>query len=34
MIEQTVNYFLGSAPNPCTGEEGAVIMQWMDTFAK
>ena len=32
MIEQTVNYFLGKAPNPCSGEEGMLIMQWMDKF--
>ncbi|MEO5946156.1 MAG: Gfo/Idh/MocA family oxidoreductase [Chitinophagaceae bacterium] len=29
MIAQTVNYFSGTAPNPCTGEEGAEIMRWM-----
>jgi predicted dehydrogenase len=34
MIEQTVNYFLGQAPNPCNGDEGALIMQWMDEFVK
>ena len=34
MIEQTVKYFLGKAPNPCNGEEGALIMQWMELFTK
>jgi predicted dehydrogenase len=32
MIEETVKYFLDEAPNPCTAEEGSVIMQWMDAF--
>jgi predicted dehydrogenase len=32
MIEQTVRYFLDEAPNPCTGEEGATIMQWIAAF--
>ena len=30
MIEKTVQYFLGNANNPCTGEEGAEIMRWME----
>ena len=30
MIEQVVNYFLGEAPNPCSGNDGAVIMKWME----
>ena len=34
MIEQTVNYFLDKAPNPCSGEEGALIMHWMNEFVK
>lgn len=34
MIEQTVKYFLDEAPNPCRGEEGALIMQWMNDFVK
>jgi hypothetical protein len=32
MIERTVQYFSGSAPNPCSGEEGAEIMRWMEKF--
>ena len=30
MIEKVVQYFLNNADNPCTGEEGAELMQWMD----
>ena len=33
MIEAVVNYFSGHAANPCSGEEGAEIMHWMDTMA-
>jgi predicted dehydrogenase len=32
MIEKTVQYFLGNAANPCTGEEGAEIMGWIEEF--
>ena len=32
MIEQTVKYFLDEAPNPCSAEEGSLVMQWMDAF--
>jgi predicted dehydrogenase len=32
MIEQTVNYFLGRAGNPCSGSDGALIMRWIDIF--
>jgi len=32
MIEQTVNYFLDKTANPCSGEDGSLIMQWMDAF--
>jgi hypothetical protein len=32
MIEKTVNYFLGNSINPCSGYEGAVIMQWLEKF--
>jgi predicted dehydrogenase len=32
MIEKTVQYFLGNAANPCTGEEGAEIMRWIEEF--
>ena len=30
MIEKTVQYFLGNADNPCSGHDGAVIIQWID----
>ncbi|MBL7702153.1 MAG: Gfo/Idh/MocA family oxidoreductase [Ferruginibacter sp.] len=30
MIEETVKYFLGTTGNPCSGQDGAVIMQWID----
>jgi len=30
MITKVVDYFLSKGPNPCTGEEGVVTMQWMD----
>jgi predicted dehydrogenase len=33
MIEKVVGYFLGKGPNPCSGEEGAEIMKWIDTIA-
>lgn len=32
MIEKVVQYFLDKAPNPCSGEEGAEIMRWMQEF--
>jgi hypothetical protein len=32
MIEQVTNYFLGNGNNPCSGEEGAVVMQLLDAF--
>jgi len=32
MIEKIVQYFLGKANNPCTGEEGAEVMRWMEEF--
>ena len=32
MIEKTVKYFLGQADNPCKGNEGALIMRWMERF--
>lgn len=34
MIAQTVQYFLGHAPNPCTATEGAEIMRWIETLSK
>ena len=32
MIEQVVNYFLGEALNPCSGNDGALIMKWMEAM--
>lgn len=32
MIEKTVQYFMGKTENPCTGEEGAEVMRWMEAF--
>ena len=32
MIEKTVSYFLGNTNNPCSGNEAAVIMRWIDVF--
>ena len=32
MIEKTVQYFLGNAANPCSGEEGAEVMRWIEEF--
>ncbi|MFY7840308.1 MAG: Gfo/Idh/MocA family protein [Lacibacter sp.] len=34
MIAEVVNYFSGNASNPCTAEEGAEIMRWMDEMVK
>ncbi len=34
MIEKVVQYFLDMADNPCSGEEGIVIMQWLDAITK
>ncbi len=34
MIERVVQYFLGNTTNPCCGEEGITIMQWLDAIAK
>lgn len=34
MIEKVVEYFLGEAPNPCSAEDGAKVMQLMDDFTK
>jgi predicted dehydrogenase len=33
MIEKVVQYFLGAAPNPCSGNEGAEVMRILDTIA-
>lgn len=32
MIEKVVEYFLGEGPNPCSGEDGVVVMQLIDDF--
>jgi hypothetical protein len=34
MIAEVVQYFLGNTSNPCSGEEGAEIMRWMDEMVK
>jgi len=34
MIEEVVKYFSGKAANPCSAEEGAEIMRWMDEMVK
>jgi predicted dehydrogenase len=34
MIAEVVNYFSGDAVNPCSAEEGAEIMRWMDEMSK
>ncbi len=30
MIAEVVNFFSGKSPNPCSGEEGALIMHWIE----
>ncbi len=32
MIAKTVQYFLGQTENPCSGDEGAAVMQMIDAF--
>jgi predicted dehydrogenase len=32
MIERVVNYFLGKASNPCSGEDGVEVMKLIDRF--
>jgi predicted dehydrogenase len=34
MIEKVVEYFLDEAPNPCSGDEGAIVMQLIDRFTE
>ena len=34
MIEKTVDYFLDEGPNPCSGEEGALAMKWIQEFTR
>ena len=33
MIAEVVRYFSSQSTNPCTGEEGALIMKWMEQMA-
>lgn len=33
MIRQVVEYFQGKGNNPCTAQEGAQVMQWIDLMA-
>jgi predicted dehydrogenase len=32
MIQQVVDYFRGRGPNPCSADEGAVVMELLDRF--
>jgi predicted dehydrogenase len=32
MIEKVVEYFLNEGPNPCSGEEGVMVMKLIDKF--
>ncbi|MBP6687797.1 MAG: hypothetical protein KA160_08055, partial [Lacibacter sp.] len=34
MIAEVVNYFSDHAANPCSAEEGAEIMRWIDEIGK
>ena len=34
MIEKVVAYFLGSSGNPCSGTDGALIMNWMEKMIR
>lgn len=34
MIAEVVKYFSGEAPNPCSAEQGAEIMRWMDEITR
>ena len=34
MIEKVVAYFLSLADNPCSGDEGAVIMNWINMITR
>ncbi len=33
MIEQVVNYFLDKGANPSSGEEGVMVMDWLEKFS-
>jgi len=34
LIEKIVEYFLDESPNPCSGEQGALVMKWIEEFTK
>lgn len=34
MIEKVTDYFLNRGPNPCGGEEGAIVMKLIDDFTR
>jgi len=34
MIERVVEYFLDEGSNPCSGDEGVTVMEWIDEFTK
>lgn len=34
LIEKIVEYFLDDASNPCSGEEGALVMEWIEGFTR
>jgi len=34
LIEKIVEYFLDEAPNPCSCEQGALVMKWIEEFTK
>lgn len=34
MIEAVVQHFLGEAPNPCSGDDGYIVMDMIDTITK
>ena len=34
MLEKVVSYFLGFSDNPCSGDDGALIMHWMEKMTK
>jgi predicted dehydrogenase len=34
MIEKVVEYFLDQGPNPCSAEEGMIVMQLIDDFTR
>ena len=34
LIEKIVEYFLDKGPNPCSGEEGVLAMEWIEAFTR